>query len=55
MKDYKKDPALFNGSVVDISNVLRVALTSKSNTPDLYEIMKLFGKDRVQKRYKNFI
>ena len=55
MKDYKNDPTLFNGSVVDISNVLRVALTSKSNTPDLYEIMKLFGKDRVEKRYKEFM
>jgi glutamyl/glutaminyl-tRNA synthetase len=32
--------------------ILRVALTSKSMTPDLYEIMRLFGKDRIKKRFE---
>ena len=51
MKEYKKNPDAFKGNVSDVSTVLRVALTSKSQTPDLYEIMKLFGKDRILKRY----
>ena len=51
MKEYKKNPDVFKGNVADVSTVLRVALTSKSQTPDLYEIMKLFGKDRILKRY----
>ena len=51
MKEYKKNPDAFKGNVADVSTVLRVALTSKSQTPDLYEIMKLFGKDRILKRY----
>ena len=55
MKDYKANPENYKGNVADIATVLRVALTSKSQTPDLYEIMKLFGKDRVLNRYKNFI
>lgn len=55
MKEYKKNPENFKGNVADIATVLRVALTSKSNTPDLYEIMKLFGKDRVENRYKELI
>ncbi len=51
MKEYKKDPSAFKGSVADISTVLRVALTSKSMTPDLYEIMSLLGKDRIKDRF----
>lgn len=51
MKEYKKNPDAFKGNVADVSTVLRVALTSKSQTPDLYEIMRLFGKDRILKRY----
>ena len=55
MKEYKANPENYKGNVADIATVLRVALTSKSQTPDLYEIMRLFGKDRVLNRYKNFI
>lgn len=51
MKEYKENPDNYKGSVADVSTVLRVALTSRSMTPDLYEIMKLFGKDRIQKRF----
>ena len=51
MKEYKKNPDLFNGNVADVSTVLRVALTSKSMTPDLFEIMNLMGIDRINERY----
>ena len=53
MKEYKENPGNFKGNVADVSTVLRVALTSKSMTPDLYEIMRLLGKDRIEKRYKS--
>ncbi|MBR3162427.1 MAG: glutamate--tRNA ligase [Bacilli bacterium] len=52
MKEYKNNPDNYKGSVADISTVLRVALTSKSMTPDLYEIMNILGKDKVVERYK---
>lgn len=52
MKEYKKNPEQFKGNVADVSTVLRVSLTSKSMTPDLYEIMKLLGKDRIFERLK---
>ena len=51
MKEYKKNPENFKGNVADVSTVLRVALTSKSMTPDLYEIMNLMGIDRIKERY----
>lgn len=52
MKDYKENPDKYKGSVADVSTVLRVALTTKSMTPDLYEIMKILGKERIVKRYQ---
>ena len=53
MKEYRENPDNYKGSVADISTVLRVALTSKSMTPDLYEIMRLLGKDRIINRINN--
>ena len=50
MKDYKKNPENYKGNVADISTVIRVALTSKYMTPDLYEITRLLGRDRVINR-----
>lgn len=50
MKEYRENPDKYNGSIADFSMVIRVALTSKCNTPDLYEIMRLLGKERIIKR-----
>ena len=50
MKDYKKNPENYKGSVADISTVIRVSITSCSQTPDLYEILKLLGKTRIKAR-----
>ena len=55
MKDYKKTPELFKGSVADVSGVLRVALTSLTNTPDLFLIMTLLGADRIKERFRECI
>ncbi len=51
MKDYKKNPDNYKGNVADIATVIRVSLTGKKNTPDLYEILKLFGIDRIRSRF----
>lgn len=53
MKEYKKNPDLYKGNVADVSTVIRVSLTSKSQTPDLYWIMKLLGKERIKERINN--
>ena len=53
MKAYKENPDNFKGSVADISNIIRVALTTKTMTPDLYEIMHLLGKERIISRLNN--
>ena len=55
MKDYKENSQNYLGSVADVSTVIRVSLTSSSTTPDLYEIMKLMGKDRIIKRFNRIL
>ncbi|MGN1000564.1 MAG: glutamate--tRNA ligase [Bacilli bacterium] len=50
MKEYKLNPDNYKGSIADFSMIIRVALTTKSMTPDLYEIMNLLGLDRIKKR-----
>ncbi len=55
MKEYKENPSKYKGSVADISTVLRVAITSRNMTPDLYEIMRLLGKDRIKDRINKLL
>lgn len=55
VKEYKKNPEAYKGHVGDISTVLRIAVTSRTNTPDLYMIMKLLGEDRLKARINKTI
>lgn len=55
MKEYRNNPTSYKGSVVDVSTVLRVAITSKSMSPNLYEIMKLLGEEEVKERLNRLI
>lgn len=50
VKEYKANPENYKGHVGDISTVIRVKLTGRCNTPDLYEIMQVLGKDEVLRR-----
>ena len=55
VKEFKANPENWPGHVGDISTVLRVALTGRQNTPDMYEIMKVLGKDSVVNRLKKAV
>ena len=55
VKEFKANPEKYEAHVGDISTLIRIALTGKTNTPDLYEIIKVLGKDKVIKRLKEFI
>ena len=55
MKAYRENPDMYKGSVADVSTVIRVAATTSSMTPDLYEILKLLGKDRIVSRFYRFM
>lgn len=55
VKEYKQNPDGFKGHVGDVSTVIRIAVTSRTNTPDLYYIMQILGKDEVLTRIDNAI
>ncbi len=50
MKTYKANPEAYKGNIADASNIIRVAITGKTTTPDLYEIMKLLGQHEIINR-----
>ena len=50
VKEWKAEPEKWPGHVGDISSVIRAKLTGRLNTPDLYEIIKVLGKDEVLRR-----
>lgn len=54
-KDYKADPDSFKGHAGDVAGVIRVAVTGRLNTPDLYSIMQTLGKDKVKERINTAI
>lgn len=53
-KEYKKNPENYKGSVAHACEVIRVSVTNRTMTPDLYEILKLLGKDRIKERISKF-
>lgn len=55
MKEYKADPQAFRGSVADVSMFIRVAVTGKMNSPDLYTVMHILGKERTEARIRAMI
>ena len=50
VKEFKANPGMYKAHVGDVSTVLRVAITKRTNTPDLYEIMKVLGKNSILER-----
>lgn len=52
VKEFKANPGMYTAHVGDVSTVLRVALTKRTNTPDLYEIMQVLGKEEIERRLR---
>jgi len=55
MKAYKAAPDAFKGNVADVSMFIRIAVTGKLNSPDMYSVMQILGYDRVCERIQNMI
>lgn len=47
MKAYKQNPEAYKGSVADVSMFLRVAVTGRTNSPDLYSVMQILGYEKT--------
>ena len=55
VKEFKTNPDKYPGHVGDVSTVIRVAMTGRCNTPDLYEILKVLGKESIEKRIEKLL
>lgn len=53
-KDYKKNPDQYKGHVGDVSQVLRLAITGRTQSPDLCSVMAILGKDTCLARLNQF-
>ena len=52
VKTFKKNPGVYKGHVGDVSGIIRVAVTNRRNTPDLYEIMQVMGEKKALERFE---
>ena len=48
--DYKKNPSLYKGHVGHVSTVIRIALTGRASSPDLWEIQQIMGEKQAMER-----
>ena len=55
VKEYKKNPDAYKGSITDVCTIVRVAVTGKKNSPDLATIMNVIGKNRTIGRLDKFL
>ena len=49
-KEYKANPDAFKGSIGDVAEVLRITLTGRKNSPNLYYVMQILGKEECDRR-----
>ena len=55
MKAYKANPESFKGNVSDIAEVVRIAVTGRANTPDLWTIVHIMGEEQMKERIQKYI
>ena len=55
MKAYKAYPESFKGNVSDIAEVVRIAVTGRANTPDLWTIVHIMGEEQMKERIEKYI
>lgn len=55
MKAYKANPENFKGNVSDIAEAVRIAVTGRANTPDLWTIVHIMGEEQMAERIKKHI
>ncbi len=55
MKAYKNDPEAYKGSVADVAETIRIAVTGRKNSPDLWTIMRILGAETSINRVRKAI
>ena len=54
-KDYRKNPDQYKGHVGDVSTVIRIAVTGRTQSPDVWEIQQILGEERTRERIKSYL
>ena len=54
-KAYKANPEAYKGTVSDVAEILRITLTTKRNSPNLYYVMQVLGKEECDRRINNIL
>lgn len=54
-KAYKANPNDFNGQVGDAAGFIRLCLAGRKNTPNIYYVQKILGKEKVFNRISSII
>ena len=55
MKEYKANPDAYKGSIADVTGIIRVAITNRQNTPDIFVIMDVLGADKATQRLEKVL
>jgi glutamyl-tRNA synthetase len=51
-KLYKANPETYKGNTAKACEFVRLALTGRKNSPDLYEIMQILGTEEIKRRFE---
>ena len=54
-KDFKANPDQYKGMISDVAGAVRVALTHRTNSPDIYTIMQIIGEEKTRNRFDKFL
>ena len=49
-KEFKANPEAFKGTIGDVAEILRITLTGRKNSPNLYYVMQILGKAECDRR-----
>lgn len=55
MKAYKANPENYKGSISDVAEIVRIAVTGKANTPDLWSIIHIIGEDKMRQSISKLV
>ena len=54
-KTFKQNPEAYKGTVGDVAEMIRISLTTRKNSPNLYYVMKILGKEECDRRFNQVI
>lgn len=54
-KEYKENPEKFLGNIADFCSIIRVMLTTTNTSPNMYDLLKIYGKENLLNRVDRFL